>query len=183
LSCTYIRTPDHHTDAKTPHNVHDRIEQLERLVTSLINGKDSEEPNAATPGGSRMPSHVPVNEDIPATPDRVKLENDTTFYSDSGHWTSILDGISALKDQLDEIPIAAQPRDTTEPEIAGPDLFFGRQRHATKREILAGLPPRSEADQLVTGYFTSMDLAPSIMHRPTFLREVRCTYLMTSMPC
>jgi hypothetical protein len=32
--------------------------------------------------------------EIPGTPDRVKISNDTTTYTNSGHWTSILDGVS-----------------------------------------------------------------------------------------
>jgi hypothetical protein len=34
------------------------------------------------------------NADIPGTPDRVKISGDTTSYTNSGHWTSILDGVS-----------------------------------------------------------------------------------------
>jgi hypothetical protein len=30
----------------------------------------------------------------PGTPDRVNLSSDTTTYTNSGHWTSILDGVS-----------------------------------------------------------------------------------------
>jgi hypothetical protein len=32
--------------------------------------------------------------EVPSTPDRVKINNDTTTYTNSGHWTSILDGVS-----------------------------------------------------------------------------------------
>jgi hypothetical protein len=34
--------------------------------------------------------------EIPGTPDRVKISNDTTTYTNSGHWTSILDGVSEM---------------------------------------------------------------------------------------
>jgi hypothetical protein len=32
--------------------------------------------------------------DVPGTPDRVKLETNETSYTNSAHWTSILDGVS-----------------------------------------------------------------------------------------
>jgi hypothetical protein len=55
--------------------------------------------------------------------------------------------------------------------MPGPDLLFGRQRHATKQELLAALPSRSETDQLVSSYFTSVSTAPAMLHGPTFLRQ------------
>lgn len=96
--------------------------------------------------------------------------------------------ISELKEHLDQIPTSASARDESQGDILGPDLLFGRQSHATKQELLAALPPRSEADQLIDAYFSSMDTAPckttaqyrsrllteaAMMHRPTFLKEVR----------
>jgi hypothetical protein len=35
-----------------------------------------------------------LDTDVPGTPDRVKLETNETSYTNSGHWTSILDGVS-----------------------------------------------------------------------------------------
>jgi hypothetical protein len=69
--------------------------------------------------------------------------------------------ISELKEHLDQIPTSAHAQDNNVGDIPGPDLLFGRQRHATKQELLAALPPRSEANQLVASYFTSMNTAPS----------------------
>jgi hypothetical protein len=40
--------------------------------------------------------------ELAATPDRVKFGRDTTTYTNSGHWTSILDGVSLLKPHDDE---------------------------------------------------------------------------------
>lgn len=68
--------------------------------------------------------------------------------------------IAELREQLDEIPITARSRSPTQTEISGPDLLFGRQRHATKQEILAGLPPKAEGDELIAVYFNSMDMSP-----------------------
>lgn len=109
--------------------------------------------------------------EIPGTPDRVKVENDTTSYTSSSHWTSILDGIAELRDQLEQIPTEPQPRNPGLVEMPGPDILFGRQRHATQREILSGMPTRTEADTLVDAYFSTMHMSPTILHKPTFLRE------------
>jgi hypothetical protein len=81
-----------------PHSVHDRISQLEQLVTSLIGSKETELFSPGTPQTSQIDQH---NEDdrpeLVATPDRVKFGRDTTTYTNSGHWTSILDGVSLLR--------------------------------------------------------------------------------------
>lgn len=69
--------------------------------------------------------------------------------------------ISELKEHLDQIPTSAHAQDKNVEDIAGPDLLFGRQRHATKQELLAALPLRQEADQLLAAYFVSMNTAPS----------------------
>lgn len=69
--------------------------------------------------------------------------------------------ISELREHLDEIPTTAHARDDTSTEVPGPDILFGRQRHASKQELLAALPPKTEADQLISTYFASMDTSPS----------------------
>ena len=42
-----------------------------------------------------VPSDESTDAEIPGTPDRVKLDTDATSYTNSGHWTSILDGVSS----------------------------------------------------------------------------------------
>ena len=56
-----------------------------------MSGKDA---NHVSP----TPSHTPQHQDhssheILGTPDRVKFNDETTSYTSSGHWTSILDGV------------------------------------------------------------------------------------------
>jgi hypothetical protein len=41
----------------------------------------------------------------------------------------------------------------------------------TKQELLAALPSRSETDQLVAGYFASVNSAPAMLHGPSFIRH------------
>ncbi|KAF2872338.1 hypothetical protein BDV95DRAFT_380719 [Massariosphaeria phaeospora] len=173
LSCTYARhAPSRAAHGpKAPHNVHERIDQLEKLVTNLMGAGNTATPARSNSSADPPPSEVLVegftDPQVPDTPDRVKLENDATTYSDSSHWTSILDGIAELREHLDEIPIT----DIPSVNETGPDLLFGRQRHATKQEILASMPERAEADQLVVQYFASTVISPIMLHRPTFLCE------------
>ncbi|KAF1960470.1 hypothetical protein CC80DRAFT_544917 [Byssothecium circinans] len=179
LSCTYARnqhvaTPP--SDPKAPHNVHDRIDQLEKLVTTLMEQKRNAASFSPATIATSMPAYSPkpddgtVDADVPSAPDRVRLENDETSYTNGGHWTSILDGIAELKGELDKIQITPQPS-TADEEVPGPDLLFGHHRHASREEILLALPPKADADQLIVKYFNVMDMAVVILHRPTFLRE------------
>ncbi|KAF1849742.1 uncharacterized protein K460DRAFT_372178 [Cucurbitaria berberidis CBS 394.84] len=168
LSCTYLRQPAAPQEPKAPNSVHDRIDQLEKLVTSLMGGKETDSGSPALSTLSYLEQYGDDNTEIPGTPDRVKFSGDTTSYTNSGHWTSILDGISELREHLDQIPTSASAKDDNKVEICGPDLLFGGQRHATKQELLAALPPRADVDLLIDTFFASMDTAPG---KPTFLRE------------
>lgn len=95
--------------------------------------------------------------------------------------------ISELREHLDHMPASPSPKDELQEDIPGPELLFGRHRHATKEEIIAALPPRTEVDNLVETFFLSMDTHPSkpatqskmyllitaaILHKPTFLKQV-----------
>ena len=84
-------------EPKIPNSVHDRINQLEKLVTNLMGGNDASHASPASVNLSHAHQHHDEdNADVPSTPDRVKFSGDTTSYSNSGHWTSILDGVSRL---------------------------------------------------------------------------------------
>jgi hypothetical protein len=65
-----------------------------------MGSKETEHPS---PGLLSIPQLDLQGEDnrpeIPGTPDRVKFSNNTTTYTNSGHWTSILDGVSRPKPQ------------------------------------------------------------------------------------
>lgn len=94
LSCTYVRIAPTAQEPKAPHSVHDRIDQLEKLVTSLMSEKEANHGTATPPA---MPSFQQFGEDkdaeITNAPDRVRFNGDTTSYTNSAHWASILDGV------------------------------------------------------------------------------------------
>jgi hypothetical protein len=95
LSCTYVRNAPAAQEPKTPHSVHDRIDQLERLVTTLMSGKDA---SPTLPTASHLPHLNNDNgADVPGTPDRMRFTGDTTSYASGAHWTSILDGVSRYR--------------------------------------------------------------------------------------
>jgi Fungal Zn(2)-Cys(6) binuclear cluster domain len=94
LSCTYVRNTPARQEPKAPHSVHDRIDQLEKLVTTLMSGKEVGR-GSSTALPTPHPQHLSEenNTAIPNTPDRVRFNGDTTSYTNSAHWTSILDGV------------------------------------------------------------------------------------------
>ncbi|KAH8625688.1 fungal specific transcription factor domain containing protein [Alternaria alternata] len=205
LSCTYVRSTPTPREPKVPTSVHDRIDQLEKLVTNLIGGNAADLVNPVLSSPAQEQHHdEQTNPELPGTPDRVRISGDTTSYTNGGHWTSILDSVGALqavnltsltpsqiselREHLDQIPTSTIPRDEVLDDVPGPELLFGRCPHATKDELLAALPPRSEADRFVNTFFVSMETHPSklvtplishqltplaLIHKPTFLKRVR----------
>lgn len=97
LSCTFSRHPQPSApETKPSQDVHNRIDQLEKLVTTLMNEKRNGNQGSPGPMAAYSPK-VNVGDsaiDAPDTPDRVKLESNETSYTNSDHWTSILDGVS-----------------------------------------------------------------------------------------
>lgn len=184
LSCTYARntpTPSASSASASSNagiDVHGRINQLEKLVTSLMSAKnDDHRTKPTTPAFSTASSLLrsgwddgSADTEAPKTPVHMTLETDETQYTDSGHWMSILDSIAELKGELDQIAADVPPQDNVI-EDAGPELLLGLKRYTTRQDIIAGLPPRSEADQLVESYWKFVNVAPTIMHRPKFQRE------------
>ena len=104
---------------------------------------------------------------------RMELENAGTLFVESTHWTAILDSISELKDSLEDdhdgnelgnVPMEVASLDR-------PELLFGGYKHIERQDILAAIPPRPTVDRLISRCFSSMEIAPVILHSPTFLDE------------
>jgi hypothetical protein len=78
-------------EPKIPSSVHDRINQLEKLVTNLMSGKDA---GQASPAGSHSQQHHnDSTHEMVGTSDRVKISGETTSYTNGDHWMGILDGV------------------------------------------------------------------------------------------
>lgn len=164
----------------------DRITQLEGLVVSLMNSANVK-PSSAP--GLPKPLEAQENE-LSNSFGRTSLENSEMRYVSADHWIAILDGvrihstcphctanalqIAELKDHFEDNsprPSPSQFAESSGHASDGPSLLFGYHSHATKESILASIPQRPVADQLVSKYFKAKDMASSVIHGPTFLKE------------
>lgn len=78
-----------------------------------------------------------------ADPGTLKLRESGTSYVQSVHWEAILCKIRGLREDLvtnSNVPL-------------GSHLFYGPNRHATRDEILAAVPPRPVVDRLMALHF------------------------------
>jgi hypothetical protein len=85
-----------------------------------------------------------------ADPGTLKLRESGTSYFQSGHWEAILTKIRGLKEDLV----------TDSRALPGSHLFYGPNRHATRDEILAAVPPRTVVDRLMALHFDSYTITP-----------------------
>lgn len=83
-------------------------------------------------------------------PGTLQLRESGTSYVQSVHWEAVLTKIRGLKEE--SLP---DPKG-----LPGSHLFYGPSRHATRDEIMAAIPPRSKADQLLAFHFDSHIITP-----------------------
>ena len=195
LSCTYVHSI---SNSDTFHNsqprpsayqkLQDKLGQLEKLIASQAKGS-----SAGRPSDERPAEPIDAFDSPPSISDpqgyqerpsqeaselstrlgRMSVENGATTWVENDHWTAILDGMSELKDSLND------PQDENEYEILspnvlkvnGPELLLGENRQVTKQEILAAIPHRPIVDRLVSQFFKSVETASMVLHIPTFLNE------------
>lgn len=86
----------------------------------------------------------------PVDPGTLNLRESGTSYVQSIHWEAILTKIRGLKEDL--------VTDSKAPP--GSHLFYGPNRHATRDEILAAVPPRPVVDRLMALHFDSYFITP-----------------------
>lgn len=86
----------------------------------------------------------------PADPGTLEVRESGTSYVQSVHWEAILTKIRGLKEDL--------VTDSKAP--TGSQLFYGPNRHATRDEILAAVPPRPVVDRLMALHFDSYIITP-----------------------
>ncbi|KAI2608018.1 putative Zn(II)2Cys6 transcription factor [Hypoxylon sp. NC1633] len=179
-SCNYATT----TSSSTPDaqrsvsprqstSLHGRISELESLVVTLMEGQSHQNPPAlksARPSSlsfadvvpeTRRPKKSQDEAASPADPGTLKLRESGTSYVQSAHWEAILTKIRGLKEDL--VTDGKAP--------LGSHLFYGPNRHATRDEILAAVPPRPVVDRLMALHFDSYIITPYLIHSKKFLRE------------
>ncbi|CAH0043433.1 unnamed protein product [Clonostachys solani] len=109
----------------------------------------------------RRPKKSQHEAESPADPGTLKLRESGASYVQSAHWEAILTKIRGLKE--DSV--------TDSRALPGSHLFYGPNRHATREEILAAIPPRQVVDRLMALHFDSYFVTPYIIHGKKFLRE------------
>lgn len=167
-SCNYATTSSSTPDAqrsvapRQSTSLHGRISELESLVVTLMNGHSLPSPPAPESPRPSSLSPAEVFPEIwrprksqdeaasPADPGTLKLRESGTSYVQSVHWEAILTKIRGLKE--DVITDSKAPR--------GSHLFYGPNRHATRDEILAAVPPRPVVDRLMALHFDSYHITP-----------------------
>ena len=121
-------------------SLHDRISELESLVVTLMEGQSPSGPPLA-PRSLRAKE----SEDEATDPGTLKVCKSGSSYVQSVHWEAILTQIKGLKEDL-----VSESKTPT-----GSHLFYGPNRHATRDEILAAVPPRPVVDRLIALHFDS----------------------------
>ncbi|KAL4819887.1 hypothetical protein BDW67DRAFT_154327 [Aspergillus spinulosporus] len=180
-SCNYATTstPSAQCDAqrsvapRQSASLHGRISELESLVVTLMKGQSLSGPPAPT---SQRPSSLSFADGFPeiqrlnnpqdeaassADPGTLNLRESGISYFQSGHWEAILTRIRGLKEDLV----------TDSKTLPGSHLFYGPNRHATRDEILAAVPPRPVVDRFMALHFDSYMITPYLIHSNKFLRE------------
>ncbi|KAI0123675.1 putative Zn(II)2Cys6 transcription factor [Xylariales sp. AK1849] len=178
-SCNYATTSSATPDAqrsvapRQSTSLHGRISELENLVVTLMEGQSLPSPPAPkSPRPSslsftdvfpkiRRPKKSQDEAASPADPGTLNLRESGTSYVQSTHWEAILTKIRGLKEDL--------VTDSKAPP--GSHLFYGPNRHATRDEILAAVPPRPVVDRLMALHFDSYIITPYLIHGKKFLRE------------
>ncbi|KAJ4211547.1 hypothetical protein NW759_012458 [Fusarium solani] len=177
-SCNYA-TSSSPSDAPRPvalqqsTSLHGRISELENLVVTLMKGQPLPSPPAPKSPRPSSPSFADVFPEIPrpkkpqdeapspADPGTLEVRESGTSYVQSVHWEAILTKIRGLKEDLV----------TDRKAPPGSHLFYGPNRHATRDEILAAVPPRPVVDRLMALHFDSYIITPYLIHGKKFLRE------------
>ena len=100
------------------------------------------------------------------------MSSTASVYVSSAHWVAILDSISELKEQVQfEVDIASVgPHDSpNRDEKERPALLFDYRGSISKEAILAALPERSVADNLIARYFNDLDMMTREFHPLAYL--------------
>ncbi|RSL84915.1 hypothetical protein CEP51_003644 [Fusarium floridanum] len=177
-SCNYATTPSSTPDVQAvalqqSTSLNGRIAELESLVVTLMKGQQLPTPPAPKSPRPSSPSLTGVFPEIqtpkksqdedasPRDPGTLEVRESGTSHVQSVHWEAILTKIRGLKEDL--------VADSKAP--LGSHLFYGPNRHATRDEILAAVPPRPVVDRLMALHFDSYIITPYLIHGKKFLRE------------
>ena len=164
-SCNYATTSSPKTDTQPSvappqsSSLHGRISELESLVVTLMKAQSPPSPPGPTPSSlafadvfseTRRSKKTQDEAAFPADLGTLKLGESGTSYVQSVHWEAILTKIRGLKEDFV----------TDSKALPGSHLFYGPNRHATRDEIMAAVPPRPDVDRLMALHFDSYIITP-----------------------
>ena len=185
LSCTYIisstnsRISTGQNQSRPPAylKLQERIDQLQDLVVSQLKGSDEYRAESSHVD-EYLPSLISSNSDQEGSSQapltrvgHISVEGAGTTWVESDHWTAILDGISELKGALEDISSTTGDDDLAIANSIGPQLLLGEQKSVKTQDVLAAIPCRSIVDRLVSQFVKEVEIAPMVLHIPTFLNE------------
>lgn len=127
---------------------------LKRSPTASASSRSISEEIAAREASNHEPLQVSEGGSI-------RVDSSGSRYVGSNHWTSILDEIADLKDNLEAQEDAQQP-DVQNDRMP---LLYGC-KPASRAEILASIPPKSVVDGYISYYFNALDLSSGRFSHP-----------------
>ncbi|KAK3937918.1 fungal-specific transcription factor domain-containing protein, partial [Diplogelasinospora grovesii] len=145
-----------------------RLQKLEEMVNGLIT--------------SSRQATATARCDSTGTGGHLSSSGTEVSFIGATHWEAILESIHDLQAYLEPDPddgaeAGAEPdmgrTDNEEASQRGPDLVFGAVNIVTIRDVLDALPSRSEADALLSLYFSTRinSKAGPMLHQAQFRRE------------
>ncbi|KAH7152010.1 fungal-specific transcription factor domain-containing protein [Dactylonectria estremocensis] len=196
--CQYASNADRNDRHENkPESMTERLKTLEDLITSLAQKSQSKPPDTImTLAKNRSRTDAAMTTDSDAGSDahvRPKDEVETlgggllsglqASYTDSSHWSSILEDIKDIREQLSSSfpqertsTATASLTDATEVSLEDEsqhetDLFLGCTVPLDLQQVLRSLPSRRICDSLVSCYFRSQYTILPILHPIKFQRE------------
>lgn len=140
--------------------MHQRLQQLERLVLSL----------AAPP---RAPPRRPSSTSPPAAAaaatasERGIMHASQSHYLGSDHWAAIVDSIAELKEHFHTVEqLRWSDSESPDQPSASPNpnprtrslLLYGHGAHCAHEDLIAALPPRPTIDRYISRYFNRQEM-------------------------
>ncbi|KAF5693133.1 hypothetical protein FDENT_2275 [Fusarium denticulatum] len=169
-SCEPCRTRKHDRHADKNESVADRLKNLESLIATVAQKTQKPSPTSSTYNNDSTAQtqhgitgidhmHLADNSRSEALANRDNAASGLVGQVDSSHWSSILENIRAIRDELP----AASPQASTlssvtlnnDASTSEADFDMGSPDGLTIERILSALPPRQVCDTLVSVFFLS----------------------------
>jgi hypothetical protein len=155
----------------TRNALQERIDHLESLVHSLAaKPHDLGSPASMEHSTPSSATSSQLSDRLSRDFGRISLQNGTSSYTESDHWTAILEELGDFKDMLN----GQEDFEDTDNgrQQPGLDLLLNANAPATRLEILSSIPPRPAVDTMIARYFSSADMPVTlIIHRHAFFRQ------------